>query len=163
MNWDAISAIGEIVAALAVIFSLVYVGKGLSQNNANQRLAALQAHNEAMRDNIALLANHADTWARGLEHYPNLSAEENIRFALLLHASLRHMEHAFSLNKSGVLSEEDYTKSLEMICSLLMYPSSLQWWEGRKAYFTDAFRISVDALIASKRLSQLYTNEFGGP
>lgn len=56
MNWDAIAAIGELMAALAVICSLLYVGKELSQNNRNQRLAALQAHSEAFRENIALAA-----------------------------------------------------------------------------------------------------------
>ena len=41
MNWDAIGAVGEIVGAMAVVVSLVYLGSQIRVQNRESRLAAM--------------------------------------------------------------------------------------------------------------------------
>ena len=154
MNWDAITAIGELAAAIAVIISLVYVGKQLSQNNRNQRIAALQAHNEAFRENLSLIAGHADLWVTGLDNYPNLSAGENAEFSFQIHASFRHLEQAFLLNKEGVLSDDALDKSMRLICGLYFYPGCKIWWHSRKEYFDNEFREKAETLFENLDLQK---------
>ena len=152
MNWDAITAIGELVAAVAVIISLVYVGKQLSQNNRNQRIAALQAHNEAFRENLAMLAGQAGIWVKGLKHYPHMGPDENAEFAFQVHASFRHLEQAYLLNKEGVLSDEALYKSMLLVCGLCLYPGCKVWWDSRKEYFNDEFGNKQENFIKSEAL-----------
>ena len=72
MNWDAIGAVGEIVGALGVIASLVYLGFQIRLNSRQIRLNAdqveasiYQSTNDAFVDWFALLADNeilADIW-----------------------------------------------------------------------------------------------------
>lgn len=156
INWDAIAAIGELVAALAVIFSLIYVGKELAQNNRNQRLAAYQTHNEAFRANIALAATYPETWVAGLANYPNLSASENARFGFIIHASFRHIEQNYLLSREGVLDEAAAYKNIRQICSLCTYPGAMHWWRARKMHFDDDFVAKADAIMAEDGVKPFY-------
>lgn len=148
MTLEAISTLVQMIAALAVIGSLIYVGKELSLNNRNQRLIALQTHNEAFRENITLAAAYPETWINGLENYPALSPSENARFGFVIHASFRHIEQAHMLHEEGVLPDETYRKSMRLICSLCAYPGGNNWWIARKTHFNDDFVAAADAFIA---------------
>ena len=156
MNWEAITAIGELAAAIAVIISLVYVGKQLSQNNRNQRIAALQAHNEAFRENLAMLTRNPDLWVLGLNNYPNLSPGENAEFSFQIHSSFRHLEQAYLLNKEGVLSDDALNKSMLLICGLYFYPGCKSWWDSRKEYFNDEFKEKIEVFFKKEDLKKLF-------
>jgi hypothetical protein len=156
MNLEAITNVVEIIAAVAVIFSLVYVGKEISQNNRNQRLLALQSHNEAFRENIAIAAAYSETWVAGLDNYPQMSASENARFGFVIHASFRHIEQAHLLHKEGVLPDETYRKSMRLICSLCAYPGGRNWCASRKIHFNADFVTAVEAIIADDALMPMY-------
>ncbi len=43
MNWEAISAIGEIVGALAVVITLVYLAIQIREQNRESRAAAIDS------------------------------------------------------------------------------------------------------------------------
>ena len=43
MNWEALSALGEIAGAMAVIVTLVYLSVQIRQNTKASRVAAVQA------------------------------------------------------------------------------------------------------------------------
>ena len=156
MNWDAIGAIGELVAAMAVIFSLVYVGMEIAQNNRNQRIAAMQSHYETNQGNLALLAEHAEAWLSGLENYPNLPPADNARFSMLIHAFFRHMEQAFLLNREGVLPDEAFENNISIMEGLFAYPSCQHWWSVRHENFNDDFRVKVEEIARIENGVQLY-------
>ena len=155
MNWDAIAAIGELLAAVAVIFSLLYVGKQLAQNNRNQRLVAIQANNEAFRENIAMLLEHADVWIAGLYDDTPLSPGQYAQFALMVHASFRHVEQTYMLNTENVLSDEVLDNLMQVICSLYAYPGCKKWWETRKDVFTRDFQQRVETFVHNEELKPL--------
>ncbi|MGI9324326.1 MAG: hypothetical protein ACR2PZ_03835 [Pseudomonadales bacterium] len=53
MNWDAIEAIGEVVGAVAVVLTLIYLSVQLRQNTRSSKLAALQGFFDATSDTKA--------------------------------------------------------------------------------------------------------------
>jgi hypothetical protein len=156
MNLETISTLVQGLAALAVIGSLIYVGKELALNNRTQRLIALQTHNEAFRENITLTATYPETWVNGLEQYPKMPASENARFGFMIHASFRHIEQAYLLHSEGVLPDETYGKSMRLICSLCAYPGGGNWWAARKVHFNDGFVAAVDAMVADQAMKPMY-------
>jgi hypothetical protein len=161
MSWDSVTSIAQIIGTIAVILSLVYVGKELAQNNRNQRIAAYQAHNEAFRENISLITTHPDTWARGLQNYPNLSDSDNIIFGMSIHSSFRHIEQAYILNRENVLSDDAYRKSLSLIANLCAYQGCRYWWDSRKEYFEKGLIEDVDAYLRSDKFKPLYEYKLG--
>lgn len=48
MNWDAIGAIGEMVGAVAVVITLLYVARRIHQANAQTRASARYSFNDAL-------------------------------------------------------------------------------------------------------------------
>ena len=56
MNWDAIGAVGEIVGALAVVVSLVYLAVQIRSQNKESRMAAMHEFSAGYRDTLATIA-----------------------------------------------------------------------------------------------------------
>jgi hypothetical protein len=68
VNWEAISAIGQIVGALAVVISLIYLAREIRSNARATRRAAMRSLLEAFNRLTQQLSSHSDprVW-RGLE------------------------------------------------------------------------------------------------
>jgi hypothetical protein len=68
MNWEAIGAIGELVSAVAVVLSLIYVALQLRQNTGALRSSTWQAIQESEQRFDEMLARDpklVDVWLRG--------------------------------------------------------------------------------------------------
>lgn len=98
MNWDAIGAVAELIGALGVILSLVYLalqvrqsGSQVEQNTAALRSSTYHAIVQAQATFNALILqneNLADLTARGRRDYESLTDDErrlfNVHIANLL-------------------------------------------------------------------------------
>ena len=87
MNWEAIGAIGEVLGAAGVIFTLVYLAVQIRQNTAMTRMSAMQHiiqggvdHNRAIADNpeLAALLNKAVDNPEALTNDEKLRVNANI-------------------------------------------------------------------------------------
>ena len=69
MNWEAVGAIGEVVGALAVVATLIYLASQIRQNMMSNRNAALEtisAQNAAWLSLITQDAEVARIYSTGL-------------------------------------------------------------------------------------------------
>jgi hypothetical protein len=124
MNWDAMGAVGEIVGAIAVLVTLIYLAAQIRQNaKALDRQSDIaQAQIQQMRadsvtqlssvatanpENVALLTRLVNT--KGISR-EELSAEENIRAMMLLTMLRSNVENTFHQFKRGFLSEAFYSE-----------------------------------------------------
>ncbi|PLW69037.1 hypothetical protein C0039_10495 [Pseudohalioglobus lutimaris] len=57
MNWDAISAIGEIIGAAAVVISLLFLAVQIRDQNKEARLLAMHNMSRELRDATRTFAN----------------------------------------------------------------------------------------------------------
>ena len=63
MNWNAIGAMGEILGAVGVIITLIYLARQIRQNTRATRLATAQSVSAAARDwNRPLLLDPELAW-----------------------------------------------------------------------------------------------------
>lgn len=89
MNWDAVSALAEVVGLIAVVISLVYLAiqvKGNTQQieraaqaNRTQNWQAVSENYNIWRQMVAMPGN-ADIWIRGINDLSNLNRNERIQF-----------------------------------------------------------------------------------
>ena len=122
MNWDAMGAVGEIVGAIAVLATLIYLAAQIRQNaQALDRQGDIaQAQIQQMRadsitqlstvctantENIELLTRLINTKEISPEE---LSPEENMRARMLLTMLRSNLENTFLQFKKGFLSEAFY-------------------------------------------------------
>jgi hypothetical protein len=83
MNWDAISAISQLIGSIAVVLSVLYLAMQVHRSTRVARLATQDAAATALREVTKPLMENADLeriWRIGLEDLSGLSAEERARF-----------------------------------------------------------------------------------
>ena len=83
MNWDAIGAIGEILGALAVFGSLIYLASQIKVSNKSARQAAMQEVQNLTSDFIATLSSSDENsriWVKGSFDDPDLTDYEKFQF-----------------------------------------------------------------------------------
>jgi len=156
MNWDAISAISEVLGAVAVVASLVYVGRQVSQNTAMMRVAASSETLE--RDHglvLPLIESEelAEIWLKGDHRLDELSEANRQRLLLFERRAITLWHHNFQLRLQSLLSDAVWHYQNEMIKFLCHRQSMRQAWgifkstfePGFQAYVDDQFRIESDA------------------
>lgn len=93
MNWDAISAIADVVGVLAVIVTVVYLALQIRQNTRSVRAATEQNLMSQEMEIFALTAEHANVYRRGNADLSSLDEDE-----ALIHENLvfAHMSQLYS-------------------------------------------------------------------
>src|SRR5207248_11555888 len=92
MNWDAISAISQLVGSIAVVLSVLYHSVQVHRSTRVAKLATQDAAATALREVTAPFMENAELeriWRVGLEDIGALSIEERARF---FHAAYRFLK-----------------------------------------------------------------------
>jgi len=95
MNWDAISAIGEVVGAVAVIVTLLFVARDIRQNSKSLSMSALRdttAQWNQWSDMIASSGDLAKIVAKGNKAYADLSESEKLRYGAYIQSFFDNAE-----------------------------------------------------------------------
>ena len=125
MNWDAIGAIAELLGAVGVIASLVYLA-GQVRSSGNQakaaadqsRQAAVQSVVNKMNDfyNQVAAAGTADLWVRGSKGLTELADEaEQVRFSGFLFSMFRPYEELYHYRQEGLVNDWIW-QSIDIVC-----------------------------------------------
>ncbi len=104
---------GELVAAIGVILSLIFVGFEIRQNTAvargqaRQELAALNQDFMSLlsQEDIGRIWYHAWEMEEGLNMEDELSQEESFRARVLMTITLRRFENVFFQFSEGLINE----------------------------------------------------------
>ena len=153
MNWGAIGAIGEVVGALGVIFTLGYLAVQIRQNTASARVSTTQAILEASASFSDLLASDLELsriFLNGIESHTSLSHEEKMRFHFLMLSYLRRIENFYQQGESGYLAAEDWSGIRINFLEVLIQPGSQDWWKKYSTRFNLNF-----AKWASEEVSKI--------
>jgi hypothetical protein len=99
----------EVVSAVAIVISLVYVGVQMNDNTAATRSATASHSCTALIDWYTHLCADAETlgiWYRGVREPDSLNDEEQLRFIFLLHIVQFQYQNNFYLVQEGTLDKK---------------------------------------------------------
>ena len=146
MNWEAIGAIGEIVGAVAVLVTLIYLATQVRQA---QRVARAQNVREVQAGFVRLfsaLVQDADlmrTYRTGSVDPGRLDPVERHRFEDWHLIYFLHFVELHTAHQDGLMSSDLYQRWRFAVASHLQTPGATEWWTLVRDYFpTDV----VDAL-----------------
>ena len=132
MNWEALGSLGEIVAAIATIMTLIYLARQLRSNT-----KATQGTNrrEITRDFVRFGENQLDpvtarSWHQGLQNYPQMSCEANNSFAVQMSNQALMFQSVFAQYENGQLEEATYIPYLLFFTTLAASPGGNVWWQN---------------------------------
>lgn len=149
-----LGSIGEFVAALATVATLVYLAIQIRSNTNAVRSAAAQSVHEAFSTWYRMLASDASLSqlvADGLRDYSRLSETDKARFIATFMAFLSCSQDAYIKWREGSLSAALWEGWELVMMNLVNAPGGKDFWEERGYLFGDEFRRHVESDIMQRK------------
>ena len=143
MNWDAIGAFGEVVAAVGVIISLLYLSVQIRGDARAKRASTVEEQSAAFRDLLQTFATDevlSDVYLRGIRDIGSINDTEFVRFSSILGFMFRVFEGAFFQWKEGNLDARLWNGFEAPIVDMVAYPGVQAWWSTRSHWYSTQFR-----------------------
>ena len=148
------SSIAEIIAAVGVILSLIFVGLQINEGNQETRAATLQASADGESFLIATILRHPDTWDKMLTGQPLEDGEEKRTGILLFNLMIIESENRYHQFNSGFLDEASWQGRLASLRPLVKLPFFQTWKET-----IGALNHSADFLDLLDRIAEEASDE----
>jgi len=148
-NWSAIGAVAELLGALGVIASLVYLAGQVRNAGRVGREEAARSVMAKLNSTMAFLASgpdKADLWVRGSGGFANLKDEaEIVQFSGFLLTFFRAYEELYFYRKAGI--EFDWGGFDSQVRATINAPGGRDWWATRGHYFSREFQAEIESYL----------------
>lgn len=141
MNWDAVGAVGEVIGAVAVVATLLFVARDIRQNSKSLAISALRdttAQWNQWSNMIASSSDLADIVAKGNNAFSGLSESEKLRYGAYVQSFFDNVESYRSL-----VVEHNAEKDLDVLVSItarrIIIPGFAAWWNENAADYDSDF------------------------
>lgn len=145
-DWADVS---QVIGAIAVVASLLFVGVQLRQNTMAVRAQTSQAHAVGYQQIIAGIAENgevASIWRRGLADYQSLNPDERARFLAFTSTLFRFYESSQVQMLRGMLDAEHWHTIEQQVADLATQPGIQAWWALRRHWHSTRFREWIEAM-----------------
>jgi len=136
MNWDAITAIAEILGVVAVVVSLIYVGFQVRQNTQQLRhdnlrqtvRGTLDANWFYHRDDRAF-----EVFRSGVQGFENLKAKDRALFHSIIVDLAFNFEVVRNMEQSGLVDRTAVEINQRFLIGILATPGGREWLQLAEA------------------------------
>ena len=142
--------IGELLVAIAVVISVVFVAVEIRQNSEAQIRSTTQ---EAVANYISSLERMVDNpdfsclYIRGVQDYRALSGADRLRFSAYYMSTYYQLQEMFQFSEQGSIDADTWSGFLGLLTETTRYPGVRQWFSDRRHWFSSDFQAYVDKLI----------------
>ncbi|TXS95956.1 hypothetical protein FV139_00125 [Parahaliea maris] len=154
MDWEALGASAELIGAVAIFISLVYLGVQIRQNTqmiaSNMeatRLAAFERNVESgnrSRELMLLYPELGELFLKGCKDLDALDGKERFRFVLLLRNLFSSIQGAYIRQLTLSHDPEEFAGSARVIDELVANPGVRQYIERSDPDWRPEFRALVE-------------------
>jgi hypothetical protein len=160
MDYNAVSAyanvaaaFGQILGALAVVVSLLYLARQVRDNTRTQHGAAYHANianSIAMATSICTHPELADLLERAQRNPSLLSAQEKLRWHVYMIMIFRHYDNLHYQHRLGSLETELWSASEKTLDHWFTHPGWRAWFESNQGLISARFRaVCLERLAAA--------------
>ncbi|MDA0346873.1 MAG: hypothetical protein O3C43_19235 [Verrucomicrobia bacterium] len=164
MNKSAkLQAAIEIISALAVVITLIFLLIEIRQNTEqtalNARAVQMAAYQDLMSQISGMNTLHienpqfAEVWYK-FEKRAELTAIEKSQIDQFVWMLTRHGDLAYYQFELGAINEERLLSALGPFTGRLLHPSIREMWNDRKGSFVPGFRGYIDNYLTDRDLKQ---------
>jgi hypothetical protein len=141
MNWEALGAIGEIVGAAAVVFTLGYLAVQIRQSGNSSRQ---QSYND-------LVTRRADFYNKMIESADvaevviaggrgdKLDTVTAQRYTSAMLNYVSHFQDVYLQRERGLIEESVWRAERQYLAVMFGLPGFVAWWEPASQYFLPEF------------------------
>jgi len=154
MNREMITAVGQMLGAIGVIISLVYLAIQIRSQKQESRGAAMNAlvthFSDLMRSQIEN-AELCALWLRGLHSFDELDGPSKLRFGSQLGRQIRIADSLYLHFLDGTLDFRLWRGFNRTIRDIAVYLGFQKWWPTRKHWYADELCALIDRHIQTAK------------
>jgi hypothetical protein len=150
MDLQALANLGEVVGAVAVVASLLYLAVQVRQGTKAQQTenyARALDRISAMQSRLSQDSEVSSIFSRGAQDTSNLTAFERVRFTWALYEMFDAFEFMFYTYRNDEIPEEVWARWSQTLAFWLTFPGIQAWWEVRPVSFSATFSGFVETTI----------------
>ena len=153
MNIESMANYADVIAGIAVIVSLIYVGVQIRRNTKSSLSQTNQAAHESMANVSLEVAKNQDLavfFRRGLIAFDQLTDDEEFQFLLLMVTVFRRFENIFYQHNKGLL-EDDLWEGYKQSNLIYFFTDGGQaFWKQRQHTFSENYRNFLDSASSNQ-------------
>ncbi len=139
----------EVVSAIAVVLSLIFVGLQVKQTSDAQTQTGTQAVITEYNEGVRALSTDPELvciYLRGAHDYLALSGAERVRFSSFFLSMFNVQQQIYRLRLNGEIDENIGTGLDAQLKDIVRLPGVYQWFESRANWYGDDFRAYIEAV-----------------
>lgn len=147
MNWNAVGAIGEVLGALAVLITLVYLALQVRQNTKAMKRTAFQElinYHGTIADFYSTREG-AELVAKARHGLDQLDEPDRIRILNLVGKSFSHLQNVHQQWTEGFINESQWNQLSAVLVATLSSKSTRAIWDITKNRYSLDFQNWVDS------------------
>jgi hypothetical protein len=159
MNWAAIGAVSEVIAAVAVVISLVYLAAQVRQANKIARATTRNAIAESAQSLTRDIIDDREMAEIFVKHLngEKLNAVEALRMAGRCYRDMRHWENIYYQVREGLLTAEEWSGFRKNLAALFAVEAYREYWEHEAELYSEAFQEQIASIIPESSRAQART------
>lgn len=155
MSIQDMGSIGELIGAVAVIFSLIYLAMQIRQNTKAVRIQTYQAIMDASnRLGDSLAERNVDAiYRKGRKDPDSCSEEEMAQFMLIAGQVVNLYEGLYLHHQSGAIDDDFFENRWKTFHRMMHQPGFRRMWKRSRdygGYYALSFTRAVDRLVAEE-------------
>jgi len=152
MNWEAAGAIGEIVGAVAVVLSVLYLALQIRQNTRVVQGATIQGITETGQRENRWSSDMASVFIKAIESPGSMSSLETFQMGEWLTAAMIARQNEYLQYQRGLLDQEMWDASVGIVRSIMSVDFSRSWWRSwDKTVYSPGFVAVIEKILAENR------------
>ena len=149
---ESLANLGEIIGAVAVVVSLIYLAVQVRQNTQAQRTENFSRALDRVAALQAALSQDSEAsviFAKGVADPTKLTPKERMQFTWAMYELFGAFEFMFLASKTNAIPEEIWQRWSSAVAFWLSFSGVQVWWKVRPIPFTDSFSSYVESLLES--------------
>jgi len=157
LDLQSLADLGEIIGAVAVVASLLYLAAQVRQGTRAQRTENYSRALERVSSLQSALSQDGEVsriFAKGVQDASRLTPLERIRFTWALYEAFDAFEFMFHTYHTDQIPDEVWERWSLTIAWWLSFPGVQAWWASRPVQFSESFTAFVESVLADNPTDQ---------
>jgi hypothetical protein len=138
----------EIVGAIGVIVSLMYLAFQLKQNNSLATGTAQRELMNSFQETLDRVRTNPVLFQRGLKEFESLTNAEQLEFHMIFNHFVDHLEQPLRMLEKGLETPDNVQVYGDICMSFLREPGGLAIWEKNKPLYFPRSRAYIEARLS---------------
>ena len=150
MSLEQFYFVSQIVASVALVTSLIFVGFQLRQNTNSMKISAAQTHATNYQHIVSVIVGSGEMariWRLGLADLGALNDDDRVRFIVTTTNMVRAWEASFSGWRRGQLDAEHWHFIEQQATDFVQHSGCQAFWKVRRHWFLPEFQQWIESMF----------------